>query len=106
VDSELLKPPAGGTKILGTGLGHGYAFFSLMARENDYLWGRLDAAERLVRLLLTRTTPDDEIVPGASHPQYRSRCKAVFRAVLAEEAAHLPTISDGLEALREQIEAL
>jgi hypothetical protein len=25
-------------------LGHGYTFFSLEVRENDYLWGRLDAA--------------------------------------------------------------
>ncbi len=92
--------------MLGAQLGHGYAFFSRKARENDYLWGRLDAAERVVRLLLTRTTPDDEPVSGTSHPDYRSRCKAAFSAILKEEAAHLPTIAEDLEALRQQVDAL
>jgi patatin-related protein len=106
VDSTLLKPVAGQTKILGARLGHAYAFFSRRARENDYLWGRLDAAERVVRLLLTRTTPDDELVLGDSHPDYRRRCKEVFHAILGEEAAYLPTIGDEVDALREQIAAL
>jgi patatin-related protein len=106
VDSMLLRPMRGGTKVLGAGLGHAYAFFSRTGRENDYLWGRLDAAERLVRLLLTRTTREGEVVLGTSHAEYRSRCQAVFRAILDEEAAHLPTIGDEVEALREQVEAL
>ena len=53
LDSTLLTPTHEGGKVLGAQLGHGYAFFSQKARENDYLWGRLDAAERVVRLLLT-----------------------------------------------------
>jgi patatin-related protein len=106
VDSELLKPPARRRKILGADLGHAYAFFSREARENDYLWGRLDAAERLVRLLLTKTTPDGELVSGNNHPQYRSRCRAVFGAILHEETAYLSTISNDVQEIRKQIEAL
>jgi hypothetical protein len=47
-DSTLLRPVHESGKVLGARLGHAYAFFSRKARENDYLWGRLDAAERLV----------------------------------------------------------
>lgn len=59
-----------------------------------------------MRLLLTRTTPDGEIVPGNKHPQYRSRCKAAFRAILDEETAHLPTIPDDVQEIWKQVEAL
>ena len=108
-DSTLLHPVHEGGKVLGARLGHAYAFFSRKARENDYLWGRLDAAERIVRLLLTETRVEDgrdKIFLGDSHADYRSRCKEVFLAVLREDAAHLPTIEDDVEALRQQIEAL
>jgi len=108
-DSTLLTPVHPGGKVLSAQLGHAYAFFSRKARENDYLWGRLDAAERVVRLLLTRRTVEggrDKIIPGAPHPDYRRWCKQVFLAVLAEESAHLPTIEHDLEILEAQIQAL
>jgi patatin-related protein len=108
-DSTLLRPVHESGKVLGARLGHAYAFFSRRARENDYLWGRLDAAERLVRLLLSERTVEagrDKTIPGDSHPDYRSRCKQVFLAVLAEDGAHLRTIEDDVKALRRQIEAL
>ena len=108
-DSTVLRPAHEGGKVLGARLGHAFAFFSRKARENDYLWGRLDAAERLVRLLLTETRAEDgkyKVVPGDAHRDYRSRCKEVFLAVLKEDAAHLPTIADDIQALRRQIEAL
>ncbi len=44
--------------LKGATLGHFGAFFSAEGRQNDYLWGRLDAAERLLALLRTP--------PGAS----------------------------------------
>ena len=98
-DSKLL--PSAGPKVQGADLGHAYAFFSREARENDYLWGRLDAAERLVGLLLT--TPE---TPGSDHPDYRARCKAVFHAVLDEDAEYLPTIQKTVADLRGKVEAL
>jgi hypothetical protein len=108
-DSTLLEPVHEGGKVLGARLGHAYAFFSREARENDYLWGRLDAAERVVRLLLIEKTMEngkETIVPGTSHPDYRSWCKEVFLAVLAEDSAHLPAIEHDLQALKRQIEGL
>ena len=95
--------------MLGAQLGHGYAFFSQKARENDYLWGRLDAAERVVRLLLTRTTVEDgkeRSSPAIKHPDYQSRCRQVFGAVLEEDSGHLPTLEDDIKALNDQIDAL
>jgi patatin-related protein len=94
LDSECLKP-LGEKKVLGADLGHAYAFFSRHARENDYLWGRLDAAERIVRLLL-----------GKTHPDYRRWCKAAFLAVLEEDAADLPALGVELADLRRQVDAL
>ncbi len=108
VDSVLLTPGKNG-KVMGARLGHAYAFFSREARENDYLWGRLDAAERVVRLLLTKTVQKDgrdKIVLGDLHPDYRRWCRQVFLAVLAEDAPQLPTIKDDVAALQRQIEAL
>ena len=102
VDSTLLKP-VGAIKVLGAQLGHAYAFFSLKARENDYLWGRLDAAERMVRLLLSETTSDGRFVSGLEHTDYKRWCKRVFDAILEEEKAHLPTIADDVEALVETV---
>jgi patatin-related protein len=112
-DSSLLKPLSGRPKVQGADLGHAYAFFSREARENDYLWGRLDAAERLVRLLLTRMEvvgegdrKIDRRVPGQDHPDYRARCQRVFRAVLEEDAPHLPNVRPLVDDLRRQIDAL
>jgi hypothetical protein len=38
-------------KLHGVALGHFGAFFKRSWRENDYLWGRLDGAERLLWLI-------------------------------------------------------
>ena len=95
-DADLLTVPAGG-KVEGSGLGHFYAFFSREARENDYLWGRLDAAEQLIRLLFDATgnrDPKGEII---------SSCKRGFAAVLEEEAAAMTTIQGKVEALRDEV---
>lgn len=57
------------------------AFFSRDYRENDYLWGRLHGAERMIDLLASTvggTVPEATIRAGK---------RALFRAVLDEEDA-------------------
>ncbi len=98
-DSKLL--PVEGSKVQGAELGHAYAFFSREARENDYLWGRLDAAERVVRMLLSTAE-----ARGDAHPDYRNRCKQIFRAVLEEEDGHVGHIADKVAGLKAAIDAL
>ena len=90
VESDLLKPLPETPKLRGTGIHHFAAFFDRAFRENDYLWGRLDAAERLLGLLL----------PPA---QVKARSFEAFDAILTEEAPDLPTTAQLVEHLRTQL---
>lgn len=81
-------------KLKGTAYGHFGAFLEAAWRQNDYLWGRLDAAERLVRLVVN--DPDRE----ADVSRY---CKRLFEAIVAEEARHLPDAADTVTDVRERI---
>jgi patatin-related protein len=51
VDATALDAAVSGTKLLGVSFHHFGAFFGLDRRENDYLWGRLDGVELILRLL-------------------------------------------------------
>jgi len=90
LESDLLKPLPGTEKLRGTGFHHFAAFFDRAFRENDYLWGRLDATERLLGLLL----------PPA---QVKARADEAFGAILTEEAPDLPTTARLVEYLRTQL---
>ena len=67
-------PPTAASKLHGVALGHFGAFFRRSWRENDYLWGRLDGAERL--LWLIGDTSD-------------AAAKEAFGAIVAEEGPKL-----------------
>jgi hypothetical protein len=95
-EATLLPVPEGG-KVEGTRVHHFYAFFSREARENDYLWGRLDAGEQLVRLLLESA--------GSNEP-LDAWCKRVFEAVLEEEGDALKEIPQTVSRLRESVAGL
>jgi patatin-related protein len=55
------------------------AFFSRAYRENDYLWGRLHGAERMIDLVAS--TLEDEVMPKI----LRETKRAAFLAILNEE---------------------
>lgn len=76
------------------------AFFSRTFRENDYLWGRLHAAERLIDIAAS-TSPDGRALPPDDVERLR---KAAFLAILNEEAPRLKTVSGLIEEIRGQIE--
>jgi predicted acylesterase/phospholipase RssA len=65
------------------------AFFSRAYRENDYLWGRLHGAERLVDIVASTLPPLSSFDP-ATIAQMKH---ALFLAILAEEAPHLTAIA-------------
>ena len=92
LDACKLKAPAGGAKLEGIGLYHFAAFFEQTRRENDYLWGRLDAAERLIGMLLG----DGEL------PYYRH----AFEAILKEEAPILKKVGSLMDDLNGQVAKL
>lgn len=90
------KDPADEQKLYGVSLHHFGAFFSRRGREQDYLWGRLDAAERLITLLL-----DDPENPGLRPPD-PAACRPAFEAILADEV-HLEHAEDLLQDLRQRV---
>src|ERR671937_1542094 len=94
-DTRLLRPPQAGHKLEGVGFAHFRGFFARRYRENDYLWGRLDAAERLIGIVL-----------GTDHPEFKRWCGRAFLAILDEEESALPRVSSLVSALRSQAEAL
>lgn len=77
-------------KLEGVRMHHFGAFLSRRGRENDYLWGRLDAAERLVTLLLGRADP--------------AWCRRAFEAILAEESSALDHARGTLREVRRRLE--
>jgi hypothetical protein len=86
----LNTPPA--EKVQGKRLMHFGAFFDRTARENDYLWGRLDGAAHLIGILL-----------GKTHLNYNAACLTAFSAILDEERQALPQIDNTVQALRAEI---
>lgn len=64
----------GDHKLAGSRWHHFGAFLDRAGREKDYLWGRLDAAEQLVSLLL-----------GRDHDDHERWCRKVFLAIAEEE---------------------
>jgi hypothetical protein len=73
------------------------AFFSRAYRENDYLWGRLHGAERMIDLVAS-TLPDNAAL-GAQELQSLKR--EAFLAILDEEEKNLlaePGLVPGIRA--------
>ncbi|MEM9084559.1 MAG: patatin-like protein [Pseudomonadota bacterium] len=74
------------------------AFFSRAYRENDYLWGRLHGAERMVDIVAST-------VDGGINPNLVRKAKRdVFLAIIDEEAKAGRCALDLLGALRGEIE--
>lgn len=85
-DVNLLDRAVDRVKLAGVGFHHFGAFFGRAERENDYLWGRLDAVERLVAIVT-----DDPAYPSLSEPNAKT-CATLFAAVLGEERERLGAI--------------
>lgn len=110
-DTSLL----GAQDLRGMSLFHFGAFFSRAGREGDYLWGRLDGAERLIKLLLdVRGHPPTVATTGAASPgepvvpadELAQECRPAFEAILAEDGPELTEVSDLVRKLRALVRAL
>jgi Protein of unknown function (DUF3376)/Patatin-like phospholipase len=81
----LTEPPGPADarqKLTGVGLAHFAGFYRRSWRANDFMWGRLDAAARVVDLLLDR--PPEPGSGGAGSPA--ARAAIVMDAVLPTDA--------------------
>ncbi len=75
------------------------AFFSRAYRENDYLWGRLHGADRLIDIVASTLDQGSGLTA-----QTISRMKRdAFRCILREEQARLGAIPELLESLGREI---
>ena len=61
------------------------AFFSRAYRENDYLWGRLHGAERMIDLIAS-TLPDNATLAAEDLQAFK---REAFLAILDEEEERL-----------------
>ncbi|HBA83000.1 MAG TPA: hypothetical protein DCZ95_02795 [Verrucomicrobia bacterium] len=91
-DVFKLSPRGAKNKLKGIALGHFNAFVRKSFRENDYLWGRLDAAERLITLLAADADVD--------------AYKQAFSSIIEGEEATLKTIGPLIENLKKQVNDL
>lgn len=76
------------------------AFFSRNYRENDYLWGRLHGAERMVDILLS-TLPEAKRPDAIKTLEFK---KILFRSIIDEEEKRLTKIGPLIISLRKEIE--
>lgn len=75
------------------------AFFSRAYRENDYLWGRLHGADRLIDIMLSSLPAGVHLPPGAAAAYKRK----AFHAILDEEESRLSLVKDLIADLRKEI---
>ena len=75
------------------------AFFSRTYRENDYLWGRLHGADRLIDIVVSALPAGMRMKPG----RVAQIKRAAFIAILDEEAPRLTMIGSLIDSLRREI---
>ncbi|TFI56561.1 patatin-like protein [Sphingomonas parva] len=75
------------------------AFFSRAYRENDYLWGRLHGADRLIDITVS-ALPEGSRLPAG---KVASLKRDAFRAILEEERSRLTSIDTLFEDLEREI---
>lgn len=99
-DANSLDRGGAGQLLKGAELGNFGAFFSRAYRENDYLWGRLTGAERLIDIVAS-AVPD-----LASTLPLNKLKQQIFAAILDEEEPHLTHIPDIFIDLRKRVSSM
>jgi patatin-related protein len=75
------------------------AFFSRAYRENDYLWGRLHGAERMIDITVSTLPAATCLKPG----RVAAIKRAAFRAILDEEEPRLLAIPALIASVRAEV---
>ncbi|MEQ1497085.1 MAG: patatin-like protein [Novosphingobium sp.] len=99
VDCNAIRHGAAEKVLRGTEFYNFGAFFSRAYRENDYLWGRLHGAERMIDLVAS-AMPKGMVVEPAELVRFK---RAAFLAVLAEEDGRLKADPGLVERVRAEI---
>jgi len=99
-DASAIRTGRATEKLKGIKLRRFAAFFNRAWRENDYLWGRLVAADRLVTVVLTAA---GDAAAGIDPLAVK---KALFRSILAAERPHLKADETLIAGLMEEVERI
>ena len=101
-DSQALRKGDATATLQGIKFHHFGAFFCLAYRQNDYLWGRLHAAERLIDIVL-----DAAQIEGIGHDIDAIKLKAeAFTAILDHEESQLTECRELFGQLRGEVAAM
>lgn len=101
-DNLILKSDPLEMTLKGTAMRSFGAFFSREDRENDYLWGRLNGAERLIDLLYKQAT-----IEGIGHKiDITTIKKKAFNTILEAEKDHLHDVPELFAKLHARINKL
>ena len=98
-DCIAIRAGGAGATLKGIQFNSFGAFFSRAYRENDYLWGRLHGAERLIDITLS-TLPEGMDLPAEAVATFK---REAFREILDQERARLTAIGPLFEALEKEI---
>ena len=100
--TTLVKAEAGKSVLLGGAFAGFGGFLSRTARENDYLWGRLHAIDRLIDIVASTGGAG----AGEGGLEVRAFKKRAFEMVLEEEAGRLQSIGALIARLKELVARL
>ena len=101
-DNLVLKSDPMEMPLKGTAMRSFGAFFSREDRENDYLWGRLNGAERLIDMLYEQSKSE-----GISHKlDVIEIKKKAFSSILEAEKNHLKDIPELFRKIHRRIREL
>ena len=98
-DATAIREGGAAATLKGSQFNSFGAFFSRAYRENDYLWGRLHGAERLVDIVVS-ALPKGTHLPAGAVAGFKRKA---FRAILAEERPRLLAIQPLFAALDREI---
>jgi patatin-related protein len=95
-DAQSIRSGGAAATLKGIEFNSFGAFFSRKYRENDYLWGRLHGAERLIDIIFS--TAPSQTPDVVDRFKYR-----MLSAILAEEETQLNAVADLFPVLRAEL---
>ncbi|MBV7255231.1 patatin-like protein [Pacificimonas sp. WHA3] len=98
-DATSLRAGGAETTLKGIRFNSFGAFFSRAYRENDYLWGRLHGAERLVDIVLSTLPTEHQLYDDEIYVMKRN----AFRAILNAEEGRLTRVPELIAELRAEV---
>ncbi len=100
MDAKAIRTGGTADILRSTAMRRFAGFFNKSYRENDYLWGRLNAADRLIDIVLGAVGDGDNF----DAKKITSIKKRLFRSILDAEEPFLKTDPALIKTIREEVE--